>query len=58
MRALSRGNYQSTKRFYQVCGELAHKKEQYHKLGNEKNNVELIEKYRAELAKLKDWAAA
>lgn len=58
MRALSGGNYKSTKRFYQICGELAHKKEQYHKLGNEKNNVEIIEKYRAELAVLKNEALA
>ena len=58
IRALFGGNYQSTKRFYQICGELAHKKEQYHQLGNEKNNVELIEKYRAELENLKERAAA
>ena len=58
MRSLSSGHYKATKRFYQVCGELAHKKEQFHKLGNEKNNVEIIEKYRAELMVLKDKAVA
>ena len=58
MRALSSGKYKSTKRFYQVCGELAHKKEQFHKLGNETNNMEIIEKYRVELGVLKDKAVA
>ncbi|MBT3320933.1 MAG: PrsW family intramembrane metalloprotease [Anaerolineae bacterium] len=56
MRALSAGKYKATKRFYQICGELAHKKEQYHKLGNERNNLEIIEKNRVELASLKDRA--
>ncbi len=52
--ALTSGKYKATKRFYQVCGELAHKKEQFQKMGNERNNLEIIEKYRAELAVLKD----
>jgi RsiW-degrading membrane proteinase PrsW (M82 family) len=52
--ALTSGKYKATKRFYQVCGELAHKKEQFQKMGNERNNLEIIEKYRAELASLKD----
>ena len=38
--------------------KLAHKKNQYHKLGNEKNNVEIIQQYRAELGTLKDKALA
>ncbi len=58
LRALTSGRYAATNRFYKVCGELAHKKHQFHKLGNEKNNVELIQKYRAELAALKDKALA
>jgi len=58
MRALFSGRYKVTRRFYQVCGELAHKKEQYHTLGNEKNNREIIQEYRAELAVLKDKAVA
>lgn len=53
-RALTHGGYRDTNRFYKICGELAHKKHQYHKLGNEKNNVEIIQKYRAELEALKD----
>ncbi len=56
--ALSNGRYKATKRFYQVCGELAHKKQQYHKLGNERNNVEIILQYRAELKALKGQAVA
>lgn len=42
----------NTSRFYQVCGELAHKKEQARKLGDESGNLALIEKLRAELASL------
>jgi RsiW-degrading membrane proteinase PrsW (M82 family) len=58
LRALTRGNYTATKRFYKVCGDLAHKKSQYHKLGNEKNNIQIIAQYRAELESLKDRALA
>ncbi len=50
--ALFGGNYTATTRFYQICGELAHKKEQLHKVGNESNNTGIIAAYRAELAKL------
>jgi hypothetical protein len=39
-------------RFYQVCGELAHKKEQALKHGDESGNLAIIEKLRAELASL------
>ena len=53
-RALFNGRYKATRRFYQVCGELAHKKEQFEKMGNERNNSEIIEKYRGELAILKE----
>ncbi|MBT3337636.1 MAG: PrsW family intramembrane metalloprotease [Anaerolineae bacterium] len=56
LRALFSGRYAATRRFYQVCGELAHKKNQFHKLGNERNNVELIQEYRAELGALKEQA--
>jgi RsiW-degrading membrane proteinase PrsW (M82 family) len=41
-----------TARFFQVCGELSHKKEQYRKQGDESGNVVIIEKLRAELASL------
>ena len=49
---LSSGNYRATARFYQVCGKLAHKKEQLLKLGDESGNHALIEKLRAELTQL------
>ena len=42
----------NTSRFYQVCGELAHKKEQARKHGDEGGNVAIVEKLRAELASL------
>jgi len=42
-----------TSRFYQVCGELAHKKRQLEKVGNEKDNAVMIDKYRVELAGLR-----
>ena len=42
----------NTSRFYQACGELAHKKEQARKLGDESGNLAIIEKLRAELASL------
>lgn len=58
LRALSEGRFKATKRFYEVCGELAHKKEQLEKLGNERNNSEMIKKYRDELAVLKEEALA
>lgn len=42
----------NTSRFYQVCGELAHKKEQVRKQGDEGGNLAIIEKLRTELASL------
>ncbi|MBC8334601.1 MAG: PrsW family intramembrane metalloprotease [Anaerolineales bacterium] len=56
--AFFNGRYPATQRFYQICGELAHKKHQYHTLGNEKENVEIIKKYRAELKTLREKAEA
>ncbi len=52
LNALTSGNYLATSRFYQVCGELAHKKEQLAKLGDEKGNLAIIEKLRGELTQL------
>jgi hypothetical protein len=52
LNALSSGSYRATARFYQACGELAHKKEQWSKLGNEKGNLSIIERLRGELAQL------
>jgi RsiW-degrading membrane proteinase PrsW (M82 family) len=50
--ALTSGSFLKTARFYQVCGELAHKKEQVTKLGDERGNLHIIEKLRSELLAL------
>jgi RsiW-degrading membrane proteinase PrsW (M82 family) len=42
----------ATARFYQACGELSHKKEQFTKQGDEGGNAAIIEKLRTELASL------
>ncbi len=52
LNAMTSGSYFATSRFYQVCGELAHKKEQFAKLGDERGNKAIIEKLRGELAQL------
>ena len=56
--ALTSGSFGKTKRFYQVLGELAHKKEQLHKVGNETDNMKIIEQYRTELTQLAPLAKA
>lgn len=56
--ALTSGTFRSTARFYQVCGELAHKKEQLAKVGDEGGNTIIIEKLRAELTQLGPQARA
>lgn len=56
LRALARGRLRTTSRFYQVCGELAHKKEQLASLGDEGCNTTLVEQLRAELAGLSGQA--
>jgi protease PrsW len=56
--ALTSGTYRSTARFYQVCGELAHKKEQLARVGDENGNTKLIEILRAELTQLAPQARA
>ncbi len=50
--SLSSGQYALVRRFYQLCGELAHKKAQFAQLGNEKDNLKRIEVYRSELAEI------
>ncbi len=50
--ALTSGSFLKTARFYQVCGELAHKKEQFTKLGDERGNLHIIEKLRSEMLAL------
>jgi hypothetical protein len=56
--ALTSGTFLPTSRFYQVCGELAHKKEQLARLGDEGGNTLIIEELRAELAQLSPQAKA
>ena len=58
-RALSPWNMSSagfrgraTSRFYQVCGELSHKKEQLAKVGDESGNAAIVDSLRAELKSL------
>jgi protease PrsW len=56
--ALTSGTYRPTARFYQVCGELAHKKEQLARVGDENGNTKIIETLRAELTQLGPQARA
>ena len=56
--ALTSGSFRATSRFYQVCGELAHKKEQLAKVGDEGRNMKIIEQLRAELMQLAPLARA
>ncbi len=56
--ALTTGTFLSTSRFYQVLGELAHKKEQLAKIGDEGGNRAIIERLRAELVQLAPRARA
>lgn len=56
--ALASGNYFATSRFYQALGELAHKKEQLFKLGDEYGNRAMIENLRGELTQLAPRAKA
>jgi len=50
--ALSRGQYRDTTRFYQLCGELSHKKNQLAKMGDEGGNQRIIQTLRTELSEL------
>jgi RsiW-degrading membrane proteinase PrsW (M82 family) len=50
--ALTSGTLRPTSRFYQVLGELAHKKEQFQKHGDEGGNAQIIEKLRGEIVQL------
>ncbi len=52
LRALFTGRFFQTNRFYQLCGELAHKKQQLATLGDESGNAFIIQRLRAELARL------
>lgn len=52
MAAMSSGSYRATNHFYQYLGELAHKKEQFSKFGDERGNTAIIAKLRANIASL------
>jgi len=52
MSAVSSGAYRATDHFYQYLGELAHKKEQITKFGDERGNAAIIEKLRGNIASL------
>ncbi len=56
--ALTSGTFRPTSRFYQVLGELAHKKEQRSRVGEERGNTQIIEKLRGELTHLAPLAKA
>lgn len=56
--SLFTGRLLTTSRFYQVCGELAHKKQQLATLGEEDGNNAILQRYRAELAQLARTAQA
>lgn len=56
--ALASGRLCATRRLYQTCGELAHKKHQLACLGEEPCNANLVEALRAELASLSSQVAA
>jgi RsiW-degrading membrane proteinase PrsW (M82 family) len=56
--ALTSGSFRATSRFYQVCGELAHKKQQLATLGDEGGNMKIITQLRAELLQLAPLAKA
>jgi len=50
--ALISGQYRTTRRFYRLTAELAHKKEQHAKMGDEGRNAAIITETRQELARL------
>jgi protease PrsW len=56
--ALFNGSFASTSRFYQVCGEISHKKRQLMELGDEEGNTQILEGLRTELKGLSARAFA
>lgn len=50
--AVFSGKYVKTARFYQLCGEYAHKRQQIARLGDESGNVAILQKLRTEMAQL------
>jgi RsiW-degrading membrane proteinase PrsW (M82 family) len=56
--ALASGRLRATSRFYQACGEMAHKKHHLATLGDERGNAETVERLRGELQRLSAAAVA
>ncbi len=56
LRALGSGCFRPTRRFYQLCGELAHKKQQLARLGDEGGTAQLIQSVRDEMRRLSPYA--
>jgi len=52
MASLFTGKYHRTANFYQACGEYAHKRWQYDRLGDESGNMVIIQNLRADMARL------
>jgi len=52
--ALANKNLRQTRRFYQLCAELAHKKEQLERVGEEQGNSRIIAELREELKRLSE----
>jgi hypothetical protein len=50
--SLFSGRYHNTSMFYQLCGELAHKRNQVARLGDEGGNNATIQRIRQELTRL------
>lgn len=50
--SIGSGSFWQTRRFYQVCAELAQKKEQLAKFGDERGNAKAVETLRAEMTQL------
>lgn len=56
--AIAAGKFSATSRFYQVCGEIAHKKRQLVDLGDESGNATILENLRTEVRGLSPKAAS
>lgn len=58
LRALFSGRFGSTRRFYRLCGKLAHKKNLLARLGDEGGTGRLVEELREEMRRLAPQALA
>jgi RsiW-degrading membrane proteinase PrsW (M82 family) len=54
---LMHGRFRATSRFYQVCGEISHKKHQLALMGQEKGNSQIVADLRGELFRLSPLVA-